>query len=75
MQLSDVLIHIDQQINDLEKERLTNQLREVEGVIAPRFNDGKKHLLLVSYNPDSTNTMALLKEVENKGYTAQLIGL
>ena len=75
MQLSDVLIHLDQNINDTEKENIIERLRAVDGVIAPRFNKEREHLLLVSYNSDTTSSLTLLNEVKNKGYKAQLVGL
>ena len=75
MQLSDVLIHLDKNINGCEKENIIEQLRAVEGVIAPRFNNEKEHLLLVSYNSDTISSLTLLNEVKNKGYKAQLVGL
>lgn len=75
MQLSDVLIHLDQNIHKTEKDNLIEQLRAIEGVIAPRFNNDKEHLLLVSYNSDTTSSLTLLNKVKNKGYQAQLIGL
>ena len=75
MQLSDVLIHLDKNINGCEKENIIEQLRAVEGVIAPRFNKEKEHLLLVSYNSDTISSLTLLNEVKNKGYKAQLVGL
>lgn len=75
MQLTDVLIHLDDEINDAEKDVLVEQLRSIEGVIAPRFNKEKQHLLLVSYNADATNALSLLHEVKNKDYKAQLVGL
>ena len=75
MQLSDILIHLDQNISESEKDNIIDQLRSVEGVIAPRFNNEKEHLLLVSYNSDTTNSLTLLNEVKDKGYKAQLVGL
>jgi len=75
MQLSDVLIHLDQNINESEKENIIEQLRAVEGVIAPRFNKEREQLLLVSYNSDTINSLTLLNEVHDKGYKAQLVGL
>ena len=75
MQLSDVLIHLNQNINISEKENIIEQLRAVEGVIAPRFNKKREHLLFVSYNSDTINSLTLLNEVQDKGYKAQLVGL
>lgn len=75
MQLTDVLIHIDQNTNESEKENIIQQLRGVKGVIAPRFNKKKDHLLLVSYNSDTISSLNLLNKVKDKGYRAQLVGL
>lgn len=75
MQLTDVLIHLDQKIDEIEKENLVEQLRDVDGVIAPRFTNAKVHLLLIAYNSDTTNSTTLLNKVKDKGYNAQLVGL
>jgi len=75
MQLADVLIHVNDNINEGEKDNLVEQLRDLDGVIAPRFNKDKKHLLLVSYNSDAINSLALLNEIKEKGYKAQLVGM
>jgi len=75
MQLTDVLIHLNQDINEAEKENIIEQLRGIEGVIAPRFNNEREHLLLIAYNSDIVNSLTLLNEVTEKGYKAQLVGL
>lgn len=75
MQLADVMIHLDQYFNVTEKESLVEQLRAVDGVIAPRFSKQGEHLLVVSYNSDAVNSLTLLNEVKLKGYQAQLVGL
>ena len=75
MQLTEVLIHINEKTNKTEKENIVEKLRQIEGVIAPRFNEEKEHLLLVSYNSDTTSSLALLNEVKSTGYAAQLVGL
>lgn len=75
MQLTDVLIHLDQNINKTEKENIIEQLRAIEGVIAPRFNKEREHLLLVSYNSEAINSLALLNKIKDNGYKAQLVGL
>ena len=49
-------------------------MRKIEGVIAPRFNPGKDHLMVIAFNPDKTGTAALLEKARSAGYTAQLIG-
>lgn len=74
MQLADVLIHINDNINVAEEE-LVEKLRDLEGIIAPRFNKEKEHLLLVSYDSDTISSLTLLNEVKDIGYKAQLVGL
>jgi len=75
MSLADVLIHVDEALAATECEHLEGELRKIEGVIAPRFNSSRSHLLLVAYNPDATNPGKLLRSVETSGYSAQLVGM
>ena len=75
MQLTDVLVHVEENINETEKEHIIEQLRAIDGVIAPRFNKEREHLLLVSYNSDTISSLTMLNEIKNKGYKAQLVGL
>lgn len=75
MQLSDVLVHVSDKTSDDEKGHLVNQLRELNGVIAPRFTEGREHLLLVSYNSDAITALSLLNEVQQNGYHARLVGM
>lgn len=74
MNVSDILIHINQDLNEQQRKSLEESMRQVDGVVAPRFNPGKDHLLLVAFNPDATSTAALLAKVQSFGYKAQLVG-
>ena len=66
MNLPEVLIHINDKPSESEKNKLVEQLRLLDGVIAPRFSEEKEHLLFVSYN---------LNKVKENGFKAQLVGL
>ena len=74
MNISDILIHINQDLDKQQREFLEEAMRQIDGVIAPRFNPGKDHLLLVAFNPAITSTAKLLAKVQSFGYNAQLIG-
>lgn len=74
MNVSDILIHINESLNEQQRSALEEAVREIEGVVAPRFNPGKEHLLLVAFNPDVASTATLLTKVQSFGYNAQLIG-
>jgi hypothetical protein len=75
MQLSDVLIHINEMPNESEQNDLVEQLRNLEGVIASRFSQEKDHLLFVSYNSVTIDSTALIEKVRENGCKAQLIGM
>lgn len=75
MQISDVLIHINNNINKTERLKLVEKLRGLNGVIAPRFNEPQQHLLFVAYNSDAINATSLLDKVKAKGLQAQLVGM
>jgi hypothetical protein len=75
MSISDIMIHIDQSLNTEARLAIEERMRQIEGVVAPRFNPGKEHLLLVAYNPDKASTAALLGAVKASGYSAQLVGV
>ncbi len=73
MHTTDVTIHINQTIAQDQQQALEATIREIDGVIAPRFN--LPHMLVVLYNPDKTSPEVLLNTVRGKGYQAQLVGL
>lgn len=74
MNISDILIHINEDLSDQERKALEESMRQIDGVVAPRFNQEKKHLLLVAFDPAVTSTEALLAKVQALGYNAQLVG-
>ncbi len=74
MNVSDILIHIDDSLDESQRKAVEEAVRQVDGVVAPRFNPGKEHLLLVAYNPDETSMVVLLNKVQSFGYRAQLVG-
>lgn len=74
MNLCDVLVHIDETLSAVQKNDLEEDMRELNGVVAPRFNPGQDHLMLVAFDSDSVNYASLLGRVQAHGYSAQLIG-
>ena len=75
MNISDVIIHINESLSTEERTSLENEMRKVEGVVSPGFNADKLHLLMITYNTEETNTAALLERARAAGYTAQLVGM
>lgn len=75
MNISDVMIHINESLSEEARTSLENTLRKVEGVVSPGFNAGKEHLLVITYDTEKTNTASLLAKARAAGYTAQLVGM
>ena len=73
MHALDITIHINQTLAQEQQQALEATIREIDGVIAPRFN--LPHMLVVLYNAGRTTSAALLAAVRKKGYRAQLVGL
>ncbi len=74
MNITDIMIHIKETLSSEERSTFEDELRDIDGVIAPRFSTDKIHLLVVAYNPDRTNSAAFLNKAQAAGYTARLIG-
>jgi hypothetical protein len=75
MNISDVMIHINEPLDEEARSALENAMLKIEGVVSPRFNAGKAHLLMVAYDTEKTSTAALLDQTLAAGYTAQLVGM
>ncbi len=70
---ADIMVHFQENLDAGQKNLIESQLREIEGVIAPRFN--KEHLLLVYYNSDKTDSSVFLNLFKANGYQAKLVGI
>lgn len=75
MEMSDVLIHVNETIEDVGRFRLEESLRDVEGVVAPRFSPVRDHLMFVAYDPDSTSAATILRQIHGQGYGAQIVAI
>lgn len=74
MTLSDVVIHVNQTLDAASRRALENRMREVEGVISPRFSDRRTHWMVIAYDADQARMLDLVEAVEHQGYSAQSCG-
>lgn len=74
MYISDVMIHINESLGIEARTSLEEAMRTIDGVVAPRFNTGKEHLLMIAFDPHKTSSAVLLKKARDAGLTAQLVG-
>ena len=75
MNISDIIIHIKETLSTEQRSSLEDNMRQIDGVVSPRFNQGKEHFLVVAYDTEKTSTAALLANTRKAGYTAQLVGM
>ena len=70
---ADIMVHFQEKLDTDQKNAIESQLREIEGVIAPRFN--KEHLLLIYYNSEKTDSSVFLNMFKSKGYQVKMVGI
>ncbi|HQT30919.1 MAG TPA: hypothetical protein PLE48_06760 [Thiobacillus sp.] len=75
MTISDVVLHVDETLDARARHNLEDQMRSIEGVISPGFNERTPHLMVVAYNPDRVRAVQLLDAVTHQGYHAQYCGM
>jgi cell division protein FtsX len=75
MNISDVMIHINETLNDDARTTLEKEIQKVEGVVSSKFNPGKEHLLMIAFDLDKTTPAVLLEKSRAAGYTTQLVGM
>jgi hypothetical protein len=73
--LSDVLIHIDENLSSARRADIEELLRSVDGVVSVHNPKDKPHLTLVEYRPDKVDSQGLLQTARTEGVHAQLVGL
>lgn len=71
----DVLVHIDEDLGLDRLKEVEDRIATEEGVISACGRDDKPHLVVVTYNPEVTDSIAILHKVEQQGCHAELVGL
>ena len=72
---TDVVIHIDEELEDAYIHEIERDMANMEGVYSACVNDKARHLLLVDYDPITTDSGQLLQNVQSHGLHAELVGL
>jgi len=75
IQLADVTLHIDEKLGPIDRGRLEEVLRSIDGVVSVHNPAEKPHLAVVEYVPDKTSSINILSTVRGVGMHAELIGL
>jgi hypothetical protein len=54
MSINDVVIHVNETLDLDSPHNLEDRMREIQGVIAPRFNARRPHLMIAAYDLEQT---------------------
>jgi len=73
--LTDVTIHIDKDADATVRANVERGLRIIEGVVSVHMPEDKPHLVVVEYDPETTNSSHLLTMVKELAGHAEMIGL
>ena len=68
MYISDVMIHINENLSSAARTSLEEEMRLIKGVVAPRFSPDKHHLLMIAFNPEQTSSAVLLNKARSRLY-------
>ncbi len=72
---SDVVIHLDPELEDIDIHELSRDISCLPGVYSACVNDRARHLMLVDYDPEGVHAHDLLGVVHRRGIAAELVGL
>jgi hypothetical protein len=72
---SDVVVHIDEELDDKRIWEVERQISTEQGIYSACVNDKARHLLLVDYDPRGIHSRAILDQVRRNGLHAELIGM
>jgi len=72
--MSDIMLHIDDELSRKEQAILESEMRDQLGVIGLGYHETQPHLMIIEYNQDTTSPRKLLNTVNNFGLHAELVG-
>ncbi len=75
MHRSDIVIHIDEELDDEHIHRIERELSMRDGVLSACVHEDRRHLMVVDYDPDGVRSADILSQVKASGLHAELIGL
>lgn len=73
-EIADVTLHINEHLEQWQRNVLTDHLRMQAGVITIGYYDEKPHLMTVGFDRNSAHPINFIRMIERHGYHAQRIG-
>jgi len=70
----EIVIHVDDALEDAQRNELINGLCKQGGVENARFTPGRDHLLVIDYDRDQLSAQDVLGFVQGDNLRAELVG-
>ena len=67
------IVYFDELLDDKRRQKIESMVERVEGVTDAHFNKTQAQLMIVDYDPQRTNSGAILSRVMRQRLGAQLI--
>jgi hypothetical protein len=74
MHVTDMVMHIDNTLGADSRRNIEQALTGNPGIIQAHFNEKRPHLMLVSYDTDSTSSFEILAHVTSQQLCAERVG-
>jgi len=71
--MSDILLHINETLDKDERSAFKAKMRDQTGVVSLGYHDARPHLMIVEYNKDTTTSQNLLHAAHEHGLNAKLV--
>ncbi|MDH5473333.1 MAG: ATP-binding protein [Gammaproteobacteria bacterium] len=73
-QIADAILHIDESLENWQRDVLNDHMRLQDGVISSGQNDNNPHLMIVQYDPGCTDPLNFIHMIQRHGYHAARVG-
>jgi len=67
------IVYFDELLDEQHRQSIESIVARVEGVTDAHFNETQQQLMIVDYDPNRTNSGAILNQVKRQHLHAQLI--
>lgn len=74
MYISDMVMHVDEELGESSRRAVEKTLTALRGVVHAHFNEQRPHLMLVSYDRKRTSSFAILDTMSGQRLCAERIG-
>ena len=74
MHITDMVMHVDNNLEEQSRRNVEKTLTGQRGVIHAHFNERRPHLMLVSYDTERTSSFEILAGMSGQSLCAERIG-